>query len=111
MIDTAPTILELLGLPPNDGYQGSSLLDPVPRMALYYTDYSLGWLGLTDGCWKYLYEIDGRRSRLYDVCRDPGETVDRSPEEPGRTAAYLDRVTAWAAAQKELVRDSTRNRL
>jgi phosphoglycerol transferase MdoB-like AlkP superfamily enzyme len=111
VLDTAPTILDLLGLPPDAAYQGASLLDPVPRMALYYTDYSLGWLGLTDGCWKYLYEIDARRSRLYDVCRDPGETVDRSPEEPRRTSAYRDRVTAWAAAQKELVRGVTRNRL
>jgi phosphoglycerol transferase MdoB-like AlkP superfamily enzyme len=112
VIDTAPTVLDLLGMPPNAAYQGSSVLAPTPRMALFYTDYSLGWLGLADGCWKFLYEIDARRSRLYDVCADPAETEDRAPAERARTAAYRDRVTAWAAAQKDLVTShSVRNRL
>jgi len=105
VIDTAPTILDLLGIPPDPGHQGASLLPPADRMALFYTDYSIGWLGLADGCWKYLYEIDSRRSRLYDVCADPAEATDRSPEQPARTANYRARVTAWAAAQKERVRN------
>jgi hypothetical protein len=103
LIDTAPTILDLLGLPPAAGHQGASLLAPESRMALYYTDYSLGWLGLTDGCWKYLYEIDSRRSRLFDVCEDPGETRDRAENFPDRANAYRERVRGWAAAQKEAV--------
>ena len=74
-------------------------------MALFYTDYSIGWLGLADGCWKYLYEIDARRSRLYDVCADPAETQDRASADEARTARYRERVTAWAAAQKEKVRN------
>jgi hypothetical protein len=103
VIDTAPTILDLLGLPAAPAHQGTSLLDPQSRMALYYTDYSLGWLGLTDGCWKYLYEIDSRRSRLFDVCDDPGETSDRAKSFPERVDAYRERVRGWAAAQKEAV--------
>lgn len=103
VIDTAPTVLDLLGLPSDAGHQGVSLLAPAPRMALFYTDYSIGWLGLADGCWKYLYEIDARRSHLYDVCTDPGEKQDRTPVERARTEAYRNRVTAWAAAQKALV--------
>jgi len=106
VIDTAPTILDLLGIPPNAAHQGSSLLAPTPHMALFYTDYSLGWLGLADGCWKYLYEIDARRSRLYDVCADPAETRDRTETETARVAAYRTRVTGWAAAQKDLVASS-----
>jgi Sulfatase len=103
VIDTAPTILDLLGLPRAAAHQGESLLGPESRMALFYTDYSLGWLGLTDGCWKYLYEIDSRRSRLFDVCDDPGETSDRAKSFPERVDAYRERVRGWAAAQKEAV--------
>ena len=49
----------------------------------------------TDGA-----KIDTTRSRLFDVCRDPGETHDRAPDAPDRIARYRDRVVAWAAAQK-----------
>jgi len=103
VIDIAPTVLDLLGLPSQPLHQGASLLPPESRMALFYTDYSIGWLGLADGCWKYLYEIDSRRSRLFDVCADPGETTDRSAEHNDRVAAYRDRVMTWAAAQRNLV--------
>jgi len=100
-IDTAPTILDLLGLPAEALHQGTSLLGPESRMALFFTDYSIGWLGLADGCWKYLFEMDSSRSRLFDVCDDPGETRDRAREVPERVASYRARVREWAAAQKD----------
>ena len=103
VIDIAPTIVDLAGLPSNPLHQGASLLPVQARMALFYTDYSIGWLGLADGCWKYLYEIDSRRSRLFDVCADPGETRDRTRDQPDRVDAYRERVIAWAGAQKQLV--------
>lgn len=103
VVDVAPTILDLLGAPAEPAHQGTTLLRPEPRMALFYTDYSIGWLGLADGCWKYLYNLDARRSRLFDVCVDPGETHDRASDAPDRTAAYRARVVAWAAAQKDRV--------
>lgn len=103
VVDVAPTMLDLLGLPGEASHQGTTLLGPEPRMALFYTDYSIGWLGLADGCWKYLYELDARRSRLFDVCTDPGETRDRAADLSGRADAYRARVVAWAAAQKDRI--------
>jgi sulfatase-like protein len=103
-IDTAPTILDLLGLPPQGLHQGASLLGPEPRMALFFTDYSIGWLGLADGCWKYLFEMDSGRSRLFDVCGDPGESRNRAGEFPGRVSNYEARVREWVAAQKDAIR-------
>ena len=63
LIDTAPTVLDLEGLriPQND--QGRSVLDGEPNMALFFADYSLGLLGLRDGPWKFIYELDSGRSR------------------------------------------------
>jgi arylsulfatase A-like enzyme len=100
VIDIAPTILDLLGMPRAPLHEGASLLEPRDRMALFYTDYTLGWLGLRDGCWKLLYEIESRRSRLFDVCADPGEKADRAEAEPVRVAAYRDRLERWSAAQR-----------
>ena len=99
LIDTAPTILDLLGLRVPEKIQGTSLLDSNPRMSLFFTDYSLGWLGLYDACGKYLFEINSGRSKLYDVCQDPDETNDLSDREHDRTAAYRSRLEQWIAAQ------------
>ena len=99
-VDTMPTVLDLLGLEVPAGLDGASLLSPQPRLSLFFTDYSLGWLGLADECWKYLYQLEAQRSYLFDVCVDPGEVMDRSAEQPARVAAYRDRVLQWAAAQK-----------
>jgi hypothetical protein len=100
VIDIAPTILALLGLNIPSSYEGASLLEPRVRMSLFYTDYSMGWLGLVDGCWKYLFEVETGNAHLFDVCADSGETRDLSASYPGRCTAYGDRVRKWAEAQK-----------
>jgi arylsulfatase A-like enzyme len=108
LIDTAPTILDMLGLPSPAGYQGCSALSGESDTALFYTDYSLSLMGLRDGCWKYLYELDSGRSKLFDLCEDPSESKDVSALNPERVAAYRNRVTRWSAAQKgRLIRETS----
>jgi hypothetical protein len=70
-------------------------------MALFFTDYSLGLLGLYDSCWKMILETDSRRPNLYDVCTDPSETQDLSAKEPARVAAYRSSLERWIAAQNK----------
>ncbi len=98
LVDVGATIRDLIGDDdaPSDE-DGRSILAPGDRMALFFTDYSRGWLGLRDGCWKYLFETDASRSKLFDVCADPGETHDRSTGEIARVDAYRERVLAWGA--------------
>jgi len=101
LIDTAPTVLDLLGLPVPQRFQGTSLLDDKPRMSLFFTDYSLGFLGLRDSCWKMMFETESKRSKLFDVCTDPLEKQDLASENADRVASYRIRLEKWIAAQRK----------
>jgi arylsulfatase A-like enzyme len=103
LIDTAPTILDLLGVPIPAGYQGRSLLDGRSDMALFCTEYTLGLLGLRDGRWKLIHELESGRSLLYDLENDPGEQRDVSAEFAQRAMAYRDHLLRWASAQKHRI--------
>jgi arylsulfatase A-like enzyme len=103
LIDTTPTILDLVGLSSPDGYQGSSALEAERRMVLFCTDYSLRLMGMRDGCWKYLYEMDSGRSKLFDLCEDGFELKDLSGNYPERVAAYRERAIRWSSAQKGMI--------
>jgi hypothetical protein len=100
LVDLAPTVLDLLGLPVSGEYQGRSLLGGEARMALFCTDYSLGLLGLRDGRWTMIHELDSGRSQLFDVEADPEEKFDLAGRMPERTAVYREHLLRWAAAQK-----------
>jgi len=108
LIDTAPTILDLLGLPAPADYQGRSALEGLPRMALFYADYSLGLMGLRDGRWKYIHELDSGRSKLFDLRQDAAELNDLSHLHPERVTAYRGLLTRWGAAQKALILAQTK---
>lgn len=85
-VDAFPTILDLVGLPPEAGIDGASLLPVLQHPDLdvghvayvetYFPRYHFGWhplRGLRDGRYKL---IQGSRSELYDLASDPGEKVD-----------------------------------
>jgi arylsulfatase A-like enzyme len=99
LIDTTPGLLELVGVPAPVRYQGRSFLDPSPRLAFFFADYSLGLLGLRDGGQKLIYELNTNRSQLFDLTHDPGETVDLSARTPSRTRWYVENLRAWNEAR------------
>ena len=103
LVDTAPTILDLMGIPPRANYQGRTMLDGAPRMALFFADYSLGLLGLRDGPWKLVYEIGSGRAKLFDLERDPREMADVSAHQAARASSYGQVVRGWGGAQKSYI--------
>ncbi|MBK8236502.1 MAG: sulfatase-like hydrolase/transferase [Deltaproteobacteria bacterium] len=79
LLDLAPTLVDLLGLPPAQAWQGESLVriidDPVPPPRLlvaYLGDGSKA--GIVDQA--KLWLGPGLSERFYDLSRDPGETQD-----------------------------------
>jgi phosphoglycerol transferase MdoB-like AlkP superfamily enzyme len=102
-VDLAPTVLDLLALPAPDDYQGRSLLGGGERVAPFFTDYSLGLVGLRDGGWKFIHEVGAGRSKLYDLAADPAERHSVADQHPERVARYRRLLLRWAAAQRALV--------
>jgi hypothetical protein len=98
LVDTSPTVLDLMGLAGPAGIEGRSMLDPASTMALFFTDYSLPLVGLRDGCWKFIHDVGASRSALFDVCTDRGETENLARGEALRSTVYTERLMAWIAA-------------
>ncbi len=102
-VDLAPTVLDLLGLRAPADYQGRSLLGERDDTALFFTDYSLGLVGLREGNWKFIHEVRGGRSKLFDLAADPEERYSLADEHPEQVERYREYLLRWAAAQRGLV--------
>jgi arylsulfatase A-like enzyme len=108
LIDVAPTLLDLAGLPVPEVYEGRSMFETGPRMALFFADYSLGLLGLRDGPLKFIYEMGSERSRVFDIAADPDEKIDRRARYAEEARWYRRDLRSWMASQKRLLAVSAR---
>jgi arylsulfatase A-like enzyme len=108
LLDTAPTVLDLLALPPPDTYQGTSMLDGRARMALFFTDYSLSLAGLRDGPRKFIHDLHSGRSKWFDIDTDPDETVDLSARYADESRRYARTLEGWTASQRQSLAASIR---
>ncbi len=104
VIDIAPTLLELAGLPVSATIEGQSLLDGRPRVARFFTDWAETRLGLREDRWKLLHDPVAGRTRLYDLTLDPDERTDTAAAQPERAARYVTALTAWSAARRAWVK-------
>jgi arylsulfatase A-like enzyme len=102
LIDVPGTICDLLAIDPPKIWQGGSALRD-EGMSLFLTDYSLGLLGLRDGHWKFIYQIESGRATLFNLKDDPTETINLAQTQPQRCEKYRKRLLNWAAAQRNLV--------
>lgn len=98
-IDLGPTLLDLLGVTAPMEWAGRSLLRGEPGVARFFTDHSSVLLGLRQDRWKCIVESEAGKVRLYDLHEDPGETIDRSADEPARAERYRVHLTGWSMEQ------------
>lgn len=120
LIDVAPTLLEVAGLPPLPHAAGRSLAPllrgevSAPRPAVTQRIAHAGLrdlVAIRDGRWKLHVRAtrgdwsDELRTpsdlALFDLSADPGETRDLSAEEPEVVARLLEALDAWRSAAAE----------
>lgn len=108
LTDVAPTLLDVLGLPPFEGADGMSLRPHLergvtasePAVSAKYVStgdpFALPVYAVRWGDWKLVWKLPGRSENrwveresfeLYDLASDPGELRDLSQQEPERVIA------------------------
>jgi arylsulfatase A-like enzyme len=95
LIDLAPATLALLGLGIPAEMRGRSPLLPQPGVARFFTDHGPVKLALRQGNFKFIYESEHERARLFDLTRDPEERSDLSASFPALTATYTRHLLTW----------------
>lgn len=90
-VDLAPTVLDLLGLPPDPRHHGVSLLQPdrEPRRIFVGANNGQLWVGLLDGMEKYLLNTRTGVQELYDLRLDPDERHNLVAEAPAEKLVAL----------------------
>ena len=103
LVDLAPTVLDLIGLPPPDGWQGRSLLRDTGRTRTYFfSTYKEHVFGYREGDLKYLYNATQNRTEVYDLASDPGEQTNLADSTPGVDERVQHRLAAWVQYQRAL---------
>ncbi len=119
-IDLAPTLLDLLGLPPLPDMDGRSLVPALrggtmpPRPVFVESDVNMfpenprrkvdgvrgKWRSIRVGAFKLILipEPSGETLELYDLEKDPGETRNLASAEPVRTQELRAKLGAWLAS-------------
>jgi arylsulfatase A-like enzyme/Flp pilus assembly protein TadD len=117
-VDIAPTIVDLLGLPPLEDIEGTSLtpliegressLDLVGYGESMRTLMTFGTSMLRfvrKGSWKYIHKVS---PELYDVSEDPGERNNLADQHPERVAELRARLRDLMEAAPESAPDAFR---
>lgn len=114
LIDLYPSVLDLLGLPPEPGAAGISLFGRDRRAAApprpVFTEtsrFERSLYGVVDGRHKLVLDLVRDRAQLYDLLDDPGERRDLASREPERARELRARLEAWIAQQRALAQRSS----
>jgi arylsulfatase A-like enzyme len=112
LLDVAPGVFHLLGLPIHPSFQGENPFAPefrADRTRFMMSDTP--WktqLGVVRSGFKLIRDGDTGGSVLYDLARDPGEKADATGGQPERARELRARLAAWRRAQLEYYENPVR---
>ncbi|MBI5092514.1 MAG: sulfatase [Candidatus Hydrogenedentes bacterium] len=111
LLDIGPTLLDIIGAPPNMQFQGASLVGLMrggtaaafQARSLYCIGQQPEWKGMAKRDW-YLFDDDGKVG-LFHFPSDPGQNHDVAAQQEAVAKAMADELTRYAAEQ-EAVRNA-----
>lgn len=110
-VDVPPMVLSLLRLPPHPGFQGNwgaaVAGAGMPRFLVTQTTLA-NQVGVVDGGWKLLYDLDFGTFHLYHLEQDPGERIDLSRDNPQQALRLGSLLARWVFSQLEYYQDPVR---
>jgi arylsulfatase A-like enzyme len=103
LLDVAPTVADVLGVPPkatDRHFEGRSLLPMIAGasgkgVVLSRTIWDRPIYALRDEAFKFVFDTRTGEQALYDVAEDPGETRNLEVSEPIRAAYYREALHHW----------------
>jgi lipoteichoic acid synthase len=111
LIDIAPTIMEILGMPPSQQWQGRSLFsDHRSGRTYFFSPWSDYLFGYRDGNMKVLYNASRDRYEIYDLSRDAEERINVITNQPDQIGHGVSRLGGWVQYQDRLFRGLLANR-
>ena len=103
LLDVAPGVFELLGLPAHSSFQGESLFSTETRAdRVRFVMSDTPWstqLGVVRSGFKLIWDGHTGSTTLYDLRRDPGEKHDASGTHPEIASDLKARLVGWRRAQ------------
>ena len=110
-VDVPPMVLSLLRLPSHPGFQGNWEAAVsgagMPRFLVTQTTLA-NQVGVVDGGWKLLYDLDFGTFHLYHLEQDPGERIDLSRDNPQQALRLGSLLAQWVFSQLEYYQDPVR---
>ena len=101
LLDVAPTVLSYFGLEPIPAAEGRDLRTPLRPMPVFsetplnLVEVAFFAFGVTDGDWRYIWDVRGDTVELYNLRDDPGELHNLADAMPERAAEMRAILARW----------------
>jgi phosphoglycerol transferase MdoB-like AlkP superfamily enzyme len=104
LIDIAPTIMDLPGLPSAEKWQGRSLLNTNRTPRTYsFSPWSDSLFGYREGNRKYIFNATTGTHEIYDLLKDPEESTNLSMHLGQEVPSLQRRLAGWVQYQNEFI--------
>ena len=92
-VDLLPTVMDMFQMKGLNHAVGTSLMRRVRNRTVYFNNpFTVGYWGLRQNRYKYVFAVDSGRAHLYDLTADPMEEKNLAPSMPELSREFHNRI-------------------